>query len=335
MLGDVHTCIYLSIWKSEKTSKNPEIRLKTHFLLFCSLVVYLKYQTPPSMTMSLEVMSRGLPETALEDSDFLSHLGDLFEVKTSKNQDFKCKKSKIKKVLKMITFTDVDDSYLNRHGNEKLITLDTIINLKDSNSIRKNANRSKTEEQCPISSVKYTSETRSVCPCNDSKLYANHELCTKNRLTNIGSFCGEWSGSWEWSQIHPRTVLVHNVANKIEMKTTTKLPLFEMQNGQPVFINEYILTVRTGHGKSMYDTELRYSQTVSKKQYDLGKRHSFCDNKQCWGNCKNTVGRCLPRLGFTLVNGGWAMFRQTESNLEQLAKAKVAWSNMPMIGGQN
>ena len=287
------------------------------------------------MTMSLDMISEALNETALEDADFISHLGDLFEVKTSKNQDFKCKKSKIKKVLKMITFTDVDDVYFNRHGNEKLVTLDIIINLKDSNSIRKNANRSKTEEQCPISDVEYSSETRSVCPCNDSKLYANHELCTKNRLTNIGSFCGEWSGSWEWSQIHPRTVLVHNVANKIEMKTTIKMPLFEMQNGQPVFINEYILTVRTGHGKSMYDTELRYSQTVSKKQYDLGKRHSFCDNKQCWGNCKNTVGRCLPRLGFTLVNGGWAMFRQTEANLEQLAQAKIAWSNMPMIGGTN
>jgi hypothetical protein len=287
------------------------------------------------MTMSLEVMSRGLPETALVDADFISHLGDLFEVKTSKNQDFKCEKSKIKKVLKMITFTDIDDVYFNRHGNEKLVTLNSIINLKDSNSIRKNANRSKTEVQTPISDVEYSSESRSVCPCNDSKLYANHELCTKVRGSNIGSFCGEWSGSWEWSQIHPRTVLVHNVANKIEMKTTISMPLFEMINGLPVFTNEYILTVRTGHGKSMYDTELRYSQTVSTKQFANGSRHSFCNNKQCWGNCKNTVGRCLPRLGFTLINGGWAMFRQSESNLEQLSKAGVAWSNMPMIGGSN
>ena len=105
------------------------------------------------MTMSLDMISEALNETALEDADFISHLGDLFEVKTSKNQDFKCKKSKIKKVLKMITFTDVDDVYFNRHGNEKLVTLDIIINLKDSNSIRKNANRSKTEEQCPISDL--------------------------------------------------------------------------------------------------------------------------------------------------------------------------------------
>ena len=274
------------------------------------------------MTMSLEVMSRGLPGTALEDADFISHLGDLFEVKTSKNQDFKCKKSKIKKVLKMLTFTDVDDVYFNRHGSEKLVTLNSIINLKDSNSIRKNANRAKTEEQCPISDVEYSSETRSVCPCNDSKLYANDELCTKNRLTNIGSFCGVWSGSWEWSKIHPRTVLVHNVANKIEMKTTIKMPLFEMQNGLPVFINEYVLTVRTSS----------LMKTVSTKQFNLGKRHSFCNSKQCWGNCKKVVGRCLPRLGFTLINGGWAMFRQSESNLEQLSEAKVAWSNMPMIG---
>ena len=287
------------------------------------------------MTMSLEMISEALRTTALEDADFLSHLGDLFEVKTSKNQDFKCKKSKIKKVTKILTFSDIDDIYFNRHGNEKLVTLNSVINLKDSNSIRKNANRAKTEQQSPVSDVEYSSETRSVCPCNDSKLYANHELCTKNRVSNVGSFCGEWSGAWEWSKIHPRTVLVHNIANKIEMKTTSKLPLFEMQNGEPVFINEYILTVRTGHGKSQYDVELRYPQTVSTKQYANGKRLSFCDNKMCWGNCKNTVGRCLPRLGFTLINGGWAMFRQSESNLEQLSKLGVPFSNMPMIGGDN
>jgi hypothetical protein len=32
VVGDVHTCIYLSIWKTEKTLKNPEISPKTHFL---------------------------------------------------------------------------------------------------------------------------------------------------------------------------------------------------------------------------------------------------------------------------------------------------------------
>ena len=287
-----------------------------------------------SKTMSLVTSIGSRPETALEDNDFLSLLGDIMGVKTSKNQPYKSQYHKVKNVKNLLELTEVEDSFFNRHGTEILVSFRPIISLKDSNSIRANANRSKIEEQCPISDIDYTTETRRTCVCNDENTYENEDLCTVRNNSDVGSYCGQFSPVWMHPTSVPRTVLVQNIANKVEQKTTFKMPVWSSINGVLTIIGHRVFTIRRGNGiKNRYNLELQTSYTVSKLMYNRGIRHSFCDNKMCWGVCAK--GRCFPKWGFNMVNGGWAAFQTNEDNLNYLSENDLPYADLPMIGGEN